>query len=81
MNRPLTTFTSIIAVIHAVMADNIVISYDNLFSEPIHIPDTEGNTAHPQGYAITLVPTGVDYPYSNYNTSDDEWFWRAPYGR
>lgn len=59
------------------MAKNLYIIQANSLNQA----DPEGNTTHPQGYAITLVPTGVDYPYSNYNTSDDEWFWQAPQGR
>lgn len=56
------------------MAKNLYIIDANTFNQA----EPEGKSAHPQGKFVTLVPQGITYPNSNFNTTDEEWFWQAP---
>lgn len=40
--------------------------------------EPEGESSHPQGSFMSLVPQGVEYPHTHYTTSDEKWFWQAP---
>ena len=56
------------------MAKNLYIIDANTFNQA----EPEGKSAHPQGKFAALVPQGITYPYSDYNTTDEQWFWQAP---
>lgn len=56
------------------MAKNLYILSTNTFNQA----EPEGETSHPQGYQVALVPQGVHYPYAHCITPNDDWFWQAP---
>ena len=56
------------------MAKNLYILQSNTFNQA----EPEGESNHEQGYHVALVPQGVKYPNSDYNTTDEQWFWQAP---
>ena len=56
------------------MAKNLYILDSNSFNQS----EPEGQSCHEQGLVIALVPEGLDYPYCNFKTSNEEWFWQAP---
>lgn len=57
------------------MAKNLYFLETNIWNQA----EPEGESNHPQGKTVTLVPVGLTYPHANYNTSDEKWFWQAPY--
>lgn len=56
------------------MAKNLYILQTNTFNQA----EPEGESTHRQGHHIALVPQGISYPNSNYNTTDEQWFWQPP---
>lgn len=56
------------------MAKNLYMIQANTFNQA----EPEGECNHERGKSVTLVPVGVDYPYSSILTTDEEWFWQAP---
>lgn len=56
------------------MAKNLYILQTNTFNQA----EPEGESSHEQGYHVALVPQGITYPNSNYQTTDEAWFWQAP---
>jgi hypothetical protein len=56
------------------MAKNLYILQTNTFNQA----EPEGDSNHEQGYHVALVPQGIKYPNSDYNTTDEQWFWQAP---
>ena len=56
------------------MAKNLYILQTNTFNQA----EPEGDSNHEQGYHVALVPQGVEYPNSDYNTTDEQWFWQTP---
>ena len=56
------------------MAKNLYIMEANSLNQA----EPEGQTDHPTGYFITLIPTGTEYSNSHYTTTDDQWFWQPP---
>ena len=53
------------------MAKNLYILDSNSFNQS----EPEGQSCHEQGFVIALVPEGLNYPYCNFKTSNEEWFW------
>lgn len=56
------------------MAKNLYLLQTNTFNQA----DPEGKSSHKQGKHVTLVPKGTTYPNSDFNTTDEEWFWQPP---
>lgn len=56
------------------MAKNLYVLEVNTYNQA----EPEGRSSHEQGKHVALVPQGVAYPDSDYNTTDEEWFWQAP---
>lgn len=56
------------------MAKNLYFLETNIWNQA----EPEGESNHPQGKTVTLIPVGLTYPHANYNTSDEKWFWQAP---
>ena len=56
------------------MAKNLYILQTNTFNQA----EPEGESTHKQGLHVALVPQGIKYPNSDYNTTDEEWFWQSP---
>ena len=56
------------------MAKDLYLMEANSFNQA----EPEGQTDHPTGRAVTLVPSGFEYDNSRYTTSDDQWFWQPP---
>ncbi|WP_394671941.1 transglutaminase domain-containing protein [Muribaculum sp.] len=56
------------------MAKNLYIIEANTLNQA----EPEGESSHKQGFHVALVPQGITYPYSNYNITDEEWFWQSP---
>lgn len=56
------------------MAKNLYILETNILNQA----EPEGESSHEQGYSVALVPQGITYPHSDYQTTDDAWFWQAP---
>lgn len=56
------------------MAKNLYVLEVNTYNQA----EPEGRSSHEQGSHVALVPQGVAYPDSDYNTTDEEWFWQAP---
>ncbi len=56
------------------MAKNLYVLEVNTFNQA----EPEGRSGHAQGYHVALVPQGITYPNSDYNTTDEQWFWQAP---
>lgn len=56
------------------MAKNLYILMTNTFNQA----EPEGESSHEQGYHVALVPQGITYPNSHYQTTDEAWFWEAP---
>lgn len=56
------------------MAKNLYILQTNTFNQA----EPEGESSHDQGYHVALVPQGITYPNSDYQTTDEAWFWQAP---
>lgn len=56
------------------MAKNLYILQTNTFNQA----EPEGESSHEQGYHVALVPQGITYPNSDYQTTDEAWFWQAP---
>lgn len=56
------------------MAKNLYIMSANLLNQA----EPEGQSAHRQGYAAALVPTGSNYSAAYIITTDEDWFWQAP---
>lgn len=56
------------------MAKNLYILQANIINQA----EPEGPSSHEQGLHVALVPNGVVYKYTNYQTSDEDWFWQAP---
>lgn len=60
------------------MAKNLYILQANTCNQA----NPEGPGKHGQGFHVALTPDGVSYPNSDYNTTDEQWFWQAPdYGK
>ncbi len=55
------------------MAKNLYIMSANKINQS----EPEGNTSHPTGYQITLVPAGFKYN-NGVTTSEPEYFWQPP---
>lgn len=56
------------------MAKNLYILQTNTFNQA----EPEGESSHDQGYHVALVPQGISYSNSDYQTTDEAWFWQAP---
>lgn len=56
------------------MAKNLYILQANTFNQA----EPEGKSTHKQGSHVALVPQGTTYPNSDFNTTDEEWFWQPP---
>lgn len=56
------------------MAKNLYILQTNTFNQA----EPEGGSTHEQGYHVALVPQGISYSNSDYQTTDEAWFWQAP---
>lgn len=56
------------------MAKNLYILQTNTFNQA----EPEGESTHKQGLHVALVPQGIKYPNSDYNTTVEEWFWQSP---
>lgn len=56
------------------MAKNLYVLEVNTYNQA----EPEGRRSHQQGSHVALVPQGVAYPDTDYNTTDEEWFWQAP---
>ena len=56
------------------MAKNLYILKTNTFNQA----EPEGESSHEQGYHVALVPQGITYRNSHYQTTDEAWFWEAP---
>lgn len=56
------------------MAKNLYIISTNTVNQA----EPEGPSGHSQGVIVTLVPKGVDFNQSKVNTTDEDWFWKAP---
>lgn len=56
------------------MAKNLYVLEVNTFNQA----EPEGRSGHAQGYHVALVPQDITYPNSDYNTTDEQWFWQAP---
>lgn len=56
------------------MAKNLYMLQSNTFNQA----EPEGESTHKQGSHVTLAPQGMKYPYSDYNITDEQWFWQAP---
>lgn len=56
------------------MAKNLYFLETNIWNQA----EPEGESNHPLGKSVTLVPVGLTYPHANYNTSNEKWFWQAP---
>lgn len=57
------------------MAKNLYILQSNTFNQA----EPEWESSHQQGYHVALVPEGISYPNSDYNTTDEQWFWQSPH--
>ena len=57
------------------MAKNLYIMSANILNQA----EPEGETTHTVGKVAALVPTGSIYDNAHIITTDDEWFWMAPY--
>lgn len=60
--------------IDSYMAKNLYILETTTFNQA----EPEGESGHEQGVNVALVPQGVSYPNSDYNTTDEQWFWQSP---
>lgn len=56
------------------MAKNLYIISANTVNQA----EPEGPSGHRQGVIVALVPKGVDFNQSKVNTTDEDWFWKAP---
>ncbi len=56
------------------MAKNLYIMSANVLNQA----EPEGETTHPQGIVVALVPLDSNYTNAQVITTDDEWFWQAP---
>lgn len=56
------------------MAKNLYVLEVNTYNQA----EPEGRRSHQQGSHVALVPQGITYPDTDYNTTDEEWFWQAP---
>lgn len=56
------------------MAKNLYIISANTFNQS----EPEGETNHPKGKVVALVPINSNYTNAHVITTDDEWFWQPP---
>ncbi|MCH5222078.1 MAG: transglutaminase domain-containing protein [Muribaculaceae bacterium] len=56
------------------MAKNLYIMSINTINQA----EPEGETDHPKGQHVALVPLNSNYTNADIITTDDEWFWQAP---
>ena len=56
------------------MAKNLYIMSINTINQA----EPEGETDHPKGQYVSLVPLNSNYTKGDIVTTDDEWFWQAP---
>ncbi|MDE6755132.1 MAG: transglutaminase-like domain-containing protein, partial [Muribaculaceae bacterium] len=59
------------------MAKNLYIMSANTLNQA----EPEGETTHPIGKVVAIVPEGSNYTNADVITTDDEWFWQAPQAR
>lgn len=57
------------------MAKNLYIMSANILNQA----EPEGETTHTVGKVAALVPAASNYDNAHIITTDDEWFWKAPY--
>ncbi|MDE6300869.1 MAG: transglutaminase-like domain-containing protein [Muribaculaceae bacterium] len=57
------------------MAKNLYIMSANTLNQA----EPEGETIHNKGKVVALIPEGSNYTNAHIITTDEEWFWAAPY--